>query len=251
MNSERTAVVTGAANGIGWAIAQVLAEEAEVVLIDRAEEVNDRASELLNRGLKARPMMVDLSNLDAVSNVIDRVRQTTGRCDILVNNAGVHTKNNGEKFSFAEITLDNWDFSFRLNLTAPFLLCQGFLPLMQSRRWGRVINIASRAGRTYAPPAGAQYSASKAGMIGMTRTIAGEYGRDGITANCIAPGRTATSMSMGSSQAVQVLAAQEMIIGRTGNTKEIAAIAKFLASDDSGFVTGAVIDANGGSFMAP
>jgi 3-oxoacyl-[acyl-carrier protein] reductase len=137
----------------------------------------------------------------------------------------------------------------RINLTAPFILCRELVPAMQQRGWGRVINIASRAGRTFIPPAGLHYSASKAGLIGLTRQLAGSFAAFGITANCIAPGRIETPLSSQSSAEVLRQSVAAIPAQRLGTTDEIAAAARFLASDAAGYVTGVCIDVNGGAFI--
>ena len=137
-----------------------------------------------------------------------------------------------------------------MNSTAPFLLCQKLLPSMKRKQWGRVINISSRAGRTYSPRAGAHYSASKAAVIGMTRKLAGDYAAFGITANCIAPGQIDTPLASTSSPEVLADAARRIPAARLGSVSEIASAVLYLSSVDAGFVNGTVIDINGGETMA-
>ncbi len=251
MGEKRIAVVTGAASGIGLAIAECLARvPTRVLLVDRSSAVQERARELADKGLDVEAYVADLAREAEILAVAKHVKETTGRCDVLVNNAGIHPKKNGDRYSLPEISFADWEAVLRVNLSAPFLLCRELVPLMQANGWGRVINIASRAGRTYIRPAGMHYSASKAGLIGMTRQIAGDYARFGITANCIAPGRVETPLSSQSSRSIIDKAIQDIPAGRMGTPGEIAAIAGFLASEGAAYVTGAVIDANGGGFMA-
>lgn len=250
MGEKRIAVVTGAASGIGLAIAECLARaQMRVLLVDRNPAVHDRARELAGKNLDVDAHVADLSQEGDILGVATHVKASAGRCDVLVNNAGVHPKNKGDKFSLTEIGFADWEAVLRVNLSAPFLLCRELVPLMQANGWGRIINIASRAGRTYIPPVGVHYSASKAGLIGMTRQIAGDYARFGITANCIAPGRIETPLSSLSSRSIIEKAVQGIPVGRLGTPEEIAAVAGFLASDGAAYVTGVVIDVNGGGFM--
>jgi len=251
MSEKRSAVVTGAASGIGLAIAEWLARaQMRVLLVDRSPAVHERARELASKGFQADAHLADLSREEDILGVAKHVKASLGRCDVLVNNAGVHPKNKGDRFSLPEIGFADWEAVLRVNLSAPFLLCRELVPLMQANGWGRIINIASRAGRTYIAPAGVHYSASKAGLIGMTRQIAGDYARFGITANCVAPGRIETPLSSQSSPSIIEKAIQGIPAGRLGTPEEVAAVAGFLASDGAAYVTGIVVDVNGGVFMA-
>ncbi|MEO8296927.1 MAG: SDR family NAD(P)-dependent oxidoreductase [Burkholderiales bacterium] len=248
MSMTRTALVTGAASGIGLAIARrLLAAGHQVVLADRNEQVRAVARGL---GPQASAEVIDLA-LDAqVVALAEAVKQRWGGVDILVNNAGISPKHLGRPFTLPDITTPDWEATLKVNLTAPFVLCRELVPLMQSRGWGRVINIASRAGRTFVGPVSLQYSASKAGLIGMTRQLAGTYAAHGITANCIAPGRIETPLSSTSAPELIQQAVAGIPVGRLGTPDEIAAVAAFLASDGAAFVTGICVDANGGAFMA-
>ena len=251
MTSRRTAVITGAASGIGLEAAKWLKEGGvDLILLDRSESVHDVASSLSLGGASAQAVVADLSELSAVADAGDRILSLCEGVDILVNNAGVHPKVNGRIASFEEIAIEDWEFVFRVNVTAPFLLCQKLLPQMKRRGWGRVINIASRAGRAYSPRAGTHYSASKAALIGMTRKIAGDYAPFGITANCVAPGQIETPLARSSGAEVLLEAARKIPAGRLGTVAEIASAVAYLASDGAGFINGAVVDINGGETMA-
>jgi len=251
--SERVVVVTGAASGIGWAISSRFASEGcAVVLVDRNEAVEGRASELRERGASAWPVITDLTDRAAVASATDRILAEHGRCDVLVNNAGNHVKSpEGQRYRFDEAGLREWDFSIALHMTAPLLLCQAFLPGMKERRWGRIINMSSRAGRTYVSQASVYYAASKAGLAGLTRSIAGEYAPFGITCNAVAPGRVSTPLSARSAADVLEFSRQELPVGRFGVPGEVAETVRFLASEEAAFITGAIVDVNGGGFMAP
>jgi len=139
-----------------------------------------------------------------------------------------------------------------INVTAPFLLSQWAMEFMKERQWGRIVNVSSRAGRMYSDVSGAQYSASKAAIIGFTRNLAGECGPYNVTANTVAPGRIKTPLSdvsgVGSSQNLHEVFASKVPLRRVGNSSELASVISFLTSDDASFVTGAVVDVNGGIF---
>jgi len=250
MTIQRTALITGAASGIGLAIARRLAANGmHVMLADRSEQVHEVTRSLCSNGGRAIAHLSDLGQPEQVLDLANAAKTALGHVDILVNNAGVHPKNEGRPFKLPEITTPDWETVLRINLTAPFVLCRELVPTMQVGRWGRIINIASRAGRTFIEPVGVHCSASKAGLIGLTRQIAGAYAADRITANCIAPGRVETPLSSTSSDTIIQKAIAGVPAGRLGTPNEIAAVAEFLASDGAAFVTGVCIDANGGAFI--
>ncbi|WP_158215287.1 SDR family NAD(P)-dependent oxidoreductase [Candidimonas nitroreducens] len=251
--TKRTALVTGAASGIGWAITRSLAQDdMDLILVDRNQSIHQRVAELHEQGHSARALIADLSDLAAIQSLCLELAEKGNGCDVLVNNAGTHLKTpEGHAYAFEEASLDQWNFSLTLHMTAPFLLGKALLPGMAARGWGRVINIASRTARTYTKQGSVFYAASKAGLIGLTRSIAGEYAASGITSNAIAPGRIRTPLTDLSSDDIKAYSLRELPVGRLGEAEEIGAAASFLASDRAGFITGTVMDINGGGFMAP
>jgi 3-oxoacyl-[acyl-carrier protein] reductase len=251
MHSNRVAVITGAASGIGLASAERLASDGfTVLLLDRSEQVTERADALRKRGLQADSLVGDLIDPATIPMTRQVLQDRYGRCDLLMNNAGVASRVFGKEPSFLNVTQDEWEFVIAVNMTAPFLLSQAVFPLMQSNKWGRIINVASRAGRTLVRGAGVPYHATKAGIIGLTRALAGQGGRHGITANTIAPGRVVTPLSSQTPDDLVQEALKQIPVRRLGVPQDIASAVSFLASDESSFITGAVLDVNGGGFMA-
>jgi 3-oxoacyl-[acyl-carrier protein] reductase len=183
-----------------------------------------------------------------VAALVSDARAHFGSVDILVNNAGISPKHNGGKLSTVETPLDEWREVMRINLRGPFLLARACVPLMQERGWGRIVSISSLAGRTGSRFPSTSYAASKAGVIGLSRVLAEEVGRDGITVNCVAPGRIVTPMSNESGADVQREYAAKVPVGRLGLPEDIAAAVAFLASDAASNITGATLDVNGGVY---
>ena len=246
----RVAVITGAASGIGLAIARAFLSGGDAVMLaDRDPRVNDIVAALRSQGRLASARQVDLSD-PAEAVALARAAETElGACDVLINNAGISPKRNGLPPSPFDIGVEDWELTLRTNLTTPFVLCRELLPGMVARRFGRVVNIASRAGRTGVLTGGLPYAASKAGLIGMTRALALQCAAQGITANSIAPGWVETPLTGRTPPAAAAKALQAIPLGRVAQPDEIAGIVAFLCSADAAYITGAVIDANGGSFM--
>lgn len=247
----KIAIVTGGASGIGRAIAIRLAKDGFTsVCVDMAEDVVEKAANLYTAGLKVEACRADLSDTGAAVEVVKQVISRHGRVDVLVNCAGTGVSGKGGAATLEETSVKAWERTFTVNLTSPFLLCRECLPHMKRLEWGRIINISSRAGRThFVPSSGAAYSASKAGLIGLTRVVAAEGAPHGITANSIAPGRFDTPMANRAPASAIQKAVSMIPLGRIGQPDEIAATAAFLVSDGAAYVTGANIDVNGGAFM--
>lgn len=248
MDNKRIALITGAAGGIGLAAAFRMGPQCKLILVDKTDGVHDAAAQLKAKGFEAESMTVDLARPDQIADMCQRVL-SNGGCDILVNNAGVHPKKNGRMIPVTEVTLEDWDAVFRINVTAPFLLAQKFLPGMKDRNWGRVINVASRAARSFTDRVGIHYASSKTALLGMNRIIAGHYAPFGITCNCVAPGQAMTPLARTSSDEVLAAAVAATPRGKMGTADEVASVIEYLATEDAAFITGAVIDVNGGTFM--
>lgn len=249
-SQSRIALVTGAARGIGAAIAERLASDGmQVILADILDSVEDTASALAAKGYAASATKVDLGNLPSVEPFVANLIGEHGRIDVIVNNAGISPKHDGKRAPIDQTSLEEWQKVVDINLTACFLIVKASLPSMKANGWGRVVNMASQAGRTKSQVAGSHYSASKAGLIGFTRTLAGEVGPFGITANCIAPGRIDTPMASEAGSEVNARYVSTIPVGRIGTPDDVGAAVAYLASEEAGFVTGVCLDLNGGHFM--
>ncbi|MEO9230744.1 MAG: SDR family NAD(P)-dependent oxidoreductase [Devosia sp.] len=249
-HTGRVAIVTGAAGGIGLGITRTLARRgARVVAVDCSSAVHEAAAALAREGCEVSGWQLDVTQEEGVRELIAAASKSYGRLDILVNNAAIHPKNKGERNGAALIDTQQWQAVMAVNLTAVFVLCREALPVMQAGGWGRVINITSRAGRAPVATAGAHYAASKAGMIGLTRILATECAPFGITLNCVAPGRIASPLTNQGSEERQRQLNATIPVGRIGTVDEVGHTVSFLAGDEAAYLTGAVIDINGGTFM--
>jgi 3-oxoacyl-[acyl-carrier protein] reductase len=240
----KTALVTGATGGIGGAIARTFHEAGATVGISgrQAEKLEALKAEL---GDRVHVLPCDLAKREEVSKLIDRAIAALGRVDILVNNAGL-TKDN----LFMIMKDEQWDDVIAVNLTSTFMLMRAASRAMMRAKtgYGRIINIASVSGQI-GNPGQANYAASKAGMIGMTKSLARECAERGITANCIAPGFIKTAMTDVLNDKQTEMIMPLIPLKRMGTPADIAAAALFLASEEAGYVTGQTLNVNGGMLM--
>lgn len=238
----KTALVTGATGGIGGAIAKSLHAQGATVGISGTREnvLNDVASEL---GDRVHVLPCNLGDSDAVDALPKQAEGALGQVDILVNNAGI-TRDN----IFMRMKDEEWDQVLAVNLTASFRLSRGLMRGMMKRRWGRIVGITSVVGVT-GNPGQANYAAAKAGMIGMTKSIAQEVASRGITANCVAPGFIQTAMTDVLDDGQKEAISTRIPAGRLGTSDEIAAATLYLASEEAAYVTGQTIHVNGGMAM--
>ena len=253
---HRTALVTGAGRGIGRAIALAFAREgADLAVTARtATEIEQVAAEITALGRSAAALAVDLSDRAATRRLPERVSRHYPAVDILVNNAGIGS--NASPHPIVDYDDDFWDLSIAVNLSAPYLLTKALVPGMVERGWGRVINMASVVGKR-GLVAGGAYTATKHGLIGLTRTAALETAGTGVTVNAICPGATRTVMLLRRlkvdaelrGEPVAEVEANINPIGRLLEPEEIAELAVYLASEDARGMTGQAINLSGGSTM--
>ena len=240
--SGKTALVTGATGGLGGAIARALHRQGATVAISgtRKEVLDQLAAELKDR---VHVLPCDLSNKDQVEALVPQAEQQMQKLDILVANAGI-TRDN----LFVQLRDEDWDTVINVNLTATFRLARAAMKTMMRRRYGRIIGITSVVGVTGNPGQG-NYTAAKAGMIGMFKSLAKEYAKRGVTANCVAPGFIATPMTdkLNDKQREAIMAMVPS--GRLGTPDDIAGAVVFLASDEAAYVTGQTLHVNGGMAM--
>ena len=242
---QRVAFVTGASRGIGRAITLDLGRAGfDVVATATTLESNQEFAEAM-RAAGVSPMAVnlDLRSTDSIKDAFARALKAKGRIDVLVNNAGITRDGLAMRMKAAD-----WDAVLRTNLDGAFLAIQQVLPGMVRNRWGRIINISSVVGQ--AGSAGqVNYAASKAGLIGLTKSLAQEIGSRSITVNVVAPGFIATDMTKDLSEDRKRKILESIPLERVGTPEDVAAAVRFLASEEAGYITGHVLAVNGGMYM--
>jgi acetoacetyl-CoA reductase len=244
---ERVGIVTGGSRGIGGAISSVLAEDGATVAVFGLPEDRDRTRHLASSLNGAAPRLhfyeTDVSVYDRCREAVAAVLKEHGRIDFLVNNAGItrdHTVRN--------MTVDEWEAVLQVNLSGPFFMIKAVLETMLERGYGRIVNISSVVGVT-GNFGQANYAAAKAGLLGLTKTVAREVAKRGITVNAVAPGFIDTDMTKAMpSEAIETAIAQTPK-RRLGQPDEVARLVRFLLDDNAGYITGAVYDINGGWYM--
>ena len=238
----KSALITGASGGIGGAIAHALHGAGATVALSgtREEALEGLASEL---GENAHITPANLSDAESLAALIGTAEEAMGAVDILINNAGLT-----RDMLSMRLTDEDWQSVLDVNLTAAFRLSRGVLRGMMKRRWGRIINITSVVGVT-GNPGQANYAASKAGLIGMSKSMAQEVASRGITVNCVAPGMIVTAMTDALSDDQKKRILEIVPAGRLGESEEIAAGTLYLASEEAAYVTGQTLHINGGMAM--
>jgi NAD(P)-dependent dehydrogenase (short-subunit alcohol dehydrogenase family) len=240
----RVAIITGAYRGLGRAAAERLHERGAAVAVnvrDR-ERAEERARSI---GERAVAVPGDLADPGAAEEIVRATLERFGRVDIIVNNAAM-----ARSTRFPDLSAEEWRQALEVNMTAPFLLIQAALPAMKAQGYGRVVNVSSSAGRQVSTLGGAHYTASKAGMLGLTRAAAKELGKFGITVNAVCPGMIDTELTRehASPELLERLAASYPV-PRLGTALEVAELICFAASEAAGYITGASFDINGGDLM--
>jgi 3-oxoacyl-[acyl-carrier protein] reductase len=243
--TNRTAFITGASRGIGRACALALADTGARVAVAARNmaQLEELAGEIRSKGREAFPVAIDMTSDESIREALAKTTKDFGPIAILVNNAGI-TKDG----LALRMKKDDWDSVLATNLTGAFLATQQVLHSMMKERWGRVINISSVVGEM-GNPGQANYVASKAGLIGLTKALAQEMGSRNITVNAIAPGFIETDMTHKLSQELRDNMVGHIALKRIGKPEDVAAAVRFLASEEAGYITGHVLNVNGGLYM--
>jgi 3-oxoacyl-[acyl-carrier protein] reductase len=240
----KVALVTGASRGIGRAIAYGLAAQgATVVAAARSDHASSVAAELLAKGYRAEAVTLDVADAEAVGRVPAEIIERHGRVDIVVSNAGI-----ARDQLLIRMKREDWDTVIATNLTATFGLAQAVIRPMLKQRGGRIIAVSSVVGQT-GNAGQSNYAASKAGLVGLVKSLAREVASRGITVNAIAPGMIETDMTRAITEKAHTEWASQIPLGRAGTPDDVAAAACFLASDEASYITGHVLAVNGGIYM--
>jgi NAD(P)-dependent dehydrogenase (short-subunit alcohol dehydrogenase family) len=238
------AIVTGAARGLGRAAAERLHEQGASVAV-HARDLARAAAVAEALGERGFAVEGDLAIEGVPAAIVRRTVERFGRVDVLVNNAALPLTTR-----FEQIAAEEWRRALEVNMTAPFLLIQAVVPHMKAQGYGRVVNVSSTAGRMVSTLGGAHYTASKTGLLGLTRAAAKELGKYGITVNAVCPGMIDTELTRESASPERLAAlAQGFPVPRLGTAREVADLICFAASEEAGYITGAALDINGGDLM--
>ena len=242
----RVALITGAGGGIGRETARLLAAEgAAIGAVDvRLEPAQETAHAVTQAGGNAVAAAMDVTAGESVAQALRQVEAALGAVDVLVNSAGIYRIG-----PFTEVDLAAWSQMLEINLTGTYIVTRAVLPGMVSRRRGSVVNLSSVSGRTKATLAAPSYVASKAGVIGLTMSLAAQCAEHGVRVNAVAPGPVDTDMVRGLPPELQERLITTIPMGRLGTARDIAQAIAFLASDAAAFITGETLNVNGGSFM--
>lgn len=242
-SNTRTVLITGASRGIGSAIARRFSAEGYQVALNycrSAAYAEKLAAELNARQGRAAAFQADVTRKDQVQAMVEAILQTFGSIDVLVNNAGI-----AQQKMFQDITEDEWQRMFDVNVKGMFHCCQAVLPGMLQRKEGKIVNISSMWGMVGAS-CEVHYSAAKAAVLGMTKALAKELGPSRIQVNCVAPGLISTDMNKALDEEAMAAILDETPLGCVGAPSDIASAVWYLASDQAGFITGQVLSPNGG-----
>jgi 3-oxoacyl-[acyl-carrier protein] reductase len=241
----KVALITGASQGIGHACALALAREGATVAVAarNQQKLDELVAQIVSSGGKAAAFVMDVTDEEQVKSAIKSAIAQFGKIDILVNNAGITRDTLVMRMKRAD-----WDSVLNTNLTSAYLCIQQVIGSMLKQRWGRIINITSVFGQM-GQAGQANYAASKAGLIGLTMAMAREVASRNITCNAVAPGFIETSMTAALSDEFKESAVKNIPLGRVGSPEDVASAVRFLASDDAAYITGHVLNVNGGLLM--
>ena len=240
----KTAVITGAARGIGKEIAVQLAEEGAAVVLVDIRHADEIARKLQDSGAKALALLIDITDYDAVRHAVDEIVAWNNGIDILVNNAGIIARGN-----ITELTVETWLKVMDVNLNGTFYLCKTILPFMIEKRYGRIVNVTSIAAKTGDITAAAAYGTSKGAVNTLTRSLARQMAEFGITVNAVAPHAIETDMSAEWPLEKRKAVIDSIPLKRMGTCRDVSEAVLYLASDAASFVTGETINVNGGYLM--
>jgi 3-oxoacyl-[acyl-carrier protein] reductase len=248
---DKVAIVTGGASGIGAATARGLSREgAKVVVADwNSENLEKMKAEMKKEGRPFLALNIDVSSEKDVQKMVSQTVSHFGGIDFLVNNAGISPKQKGRKQNLWEVSIEEWDRVMAVNIRGVFLCCRFSVPRMIERGGGAIVSLSSQAAKAGSVITGSHYVISKAGVLGLTKILAREVAQHKIRVNAVAPGRIDTPMIWDVPAEVNEQIRKSIPLGRLGNAEEVAEPILFLLSEAASFITGVVIDINGGSGM--